>query len=399
MAVQRDENGRWRYRKWVRLPDGSRMRISGCPSINTRAEAEREERDHIGRVISPPPTRPEEKEVPLFGDWFNGRFWREWVVARKNKPAEVENKLCVYKNHLSRLANVRLDELAKAAAINSFRASLLERRSRSGRPLSDKSINNVLIVLGTALRYAVEVDVIPKTPKMGLFKLEQPEIDWLEFEDYQRVVDAAAVEGPFWLVAVLLAGEAGLRIGEVRAVAWQRDIDLVAGTVTVNRQRRKDVEGTPKGRTRRAIPMTPMLREGLRRLEVLRRGYVVRTQDGSPLTDVQTMKAIIRIYRRAGVARAGWHALRHSFGTHAALFGINPWRLQAWMGHKTMDMTMRYVHLAGDHARPIPTPILEAGRDQIDPDRRVLQMLGSRVRLGKLWAKETEVDRNLQRTQ
>jgi integrase len=38
-----------------------------------------------------------------------------------------------------------------------------------------------------------------------------------------------------------------------------------------------------------------------------------------------------------------WHTLRYSFGTHAALFGVKPWRLQTWMGHKRIDETMLYV--------------------------------------------------------
>src|ERR1044071_10349972 len=47
-------------------------------------------------------------------------------------------------------------------------------------------------------------------------------------------------------------------------------------------------------------------------------------------------------------------------GTHAALFGVNPWRLQAWMGHKRIDETMLYVHVAEAHARELPEEIRAA---------------------------------------
>ena len=72
-----------------------------------------------------------------------------------------------------------------------------------------------------------------------------------------------------------------------------------------------------------------------------------------------------------------WHTLRHTFGTHAALFGVNPWRLQSWMGHKRIDETMLYVHVAENHRREIPEcrrwkPALS----ESDPDRRILTMLG-----------------------
>jgi hypothetical protein len=41
-------------------------------------------------------------------------------------------------------------------------------------------------------------------------------------------------------------------------------------------------------------------------------------------TDDQADKAIQRICRKAGLPVRHWHTLRHAFGTHAALFGVNP---------------------------------------------------------------------------
>jgi hypothetical protein len=105
---------------------------------------------------------------------------------------------------------------------------------------------------------------------------------------------------------------------------------------------------------------------------------VVRNLDGSQKTDGQADAAMLRICRRAGLPKQGFHRLRHSYGTHAALFGVNPWRLQAWMGHKRIDETMLYVHVAENHRRDIPEAIVAAGLGEIDPDRRVLKMLSAR---------------------
>ena len=58
-----------------------------------------------------------------------------------------------------------------------------------------------------------------------------------------------------------------------------------------------------------------------------------------------------RICRRAGLPVRLFHTVRHTVGTHAALFGVNPWRLQAWLGHKGIDETMLYVHVAEAHRR------------------------------------------------
>jgi len=180
------------------------------------------------------------------------------------------------------------------------------------------------------------------------------------------------------LRATCLAGEAGLRVGEVKALRWREDVDIIAKTITVNQQTRNKEKTTPKGRTRRTIPMTSTLYEALKRMSVIREGLVVRNIDGSAKTDDQADKAMGRICRRAGLPVRLFHTLRHSFGTHAALFGVNPWRLQAWLGHKRIGETMRYVHVAEGHPREQPECVQLAGHGIGDPDRRIIAMLGGR---------------------
>jgi hypothetical protein len=63
---------------------------------------------------------------------------------------------------------------------------------------------------------------------------------------------------------------------------------------------------------------------------------------------------------------------------------VNPWRLQTWLGHKRIDETMLYVHVAESHAREWPAPVHEASKTEIDPDKRIVAMLGVR---GKAVAK------------
>lgn len=98
-----------------------------------------------------------------------------------------------------------------------------------------------------------------------------------------------------------LAGEAGLRVGEVKELRWREDVDLIARTITVNRQTCNGVTTTPNGRTRRTIPMTSTLEHALRRPETVRDKYVVRSLDGRPKTDGEADHAIERICRRAGL--------------------------------------------------------------------------------------------------
>ena len=367
----------------VKTPDGAKPRLFGTPGVPgpyqdlaaTKIGAQEAEPRAIKAAFAAATGAllPEKKEVPTFDEWFNGRFWLEWVIGRKNKPTEVRSKKIIYRIHLKdRLGDKRLDEI-DVGEIARLRAELVQRGD-----LGEKRINNILAVLSKPLKYAADCKVIAAAPKVGLFKVERPEIVAWDFAQYARLLVAAKAESPAWYVAVCLAGEAGLRIGEVKALRWREDVDLIARTITVNQQTRNAETTSPKGRTRRTIPMTDRLYAAMRSLETIREGFVVRNLDGSQKTDGEADAAIRRICRRAGLPAQGFHRLRHSFGTHAALFGVNPWRLQAWMGHKRIDETMLYVHVAADHHREMPEVVRVAGMNVTDPDVRILRMLGAR---------------------
>jgi len=62
-------------------------------------------------------------------------------------------------------------------------------------------------------------------------------------------------------------------------------MDMIEKTTTVNQQTRNKQTTTPMGRTRRTIPMTSNLDDALKRMSVIRDGFVVRNLDGSAKTD------------------------------------------------------------------------------------------------------------------
>jgi hypothetical protein len=58
-------------------------------------------------------------------------------------------------------------------------------------------------------RQTGEPTLIAKAPRIGPFKVECPEIESWDFEQYACLLAAAKAEGPDWYAAVCLAGEAG----------------------------------------------------------------------------------------------------------------------------------------------------------------------------------------------
>jgi len=101
------------------------------------------------------------------------------------------------------------------------------------------------------------------------------------------------------LAAALLAGDAGLRLGEVLGVRWE-DLDLVAGRLMVTRQIRKGVEGTPKGGRRRSVPMTASLMSALKALPQVRVGRVICSATGEPVAEAVLKHGVYRVCRLAG---------------------------------------------------------------------------------------------------
>lgn len=377
MPAYRDKSGRWRYRKVLCRPDGTKVRISGTPAIDKKWAAEQAEEDHLLREIEAARKPKPRKEVPSFEEWFLGRYMKEWCEAQQNRLGTIVEKKSIFEHHLRGIIGpLRLDEI-DVGVIQRLKAALNEGSNRYGKPLALKTRNNVLAVLSHALAYAEEVEFIEKAPRIRPYKFERPEIECWELDEWRRFLDVAAREGDGLLEAALLAGDAGLRLGEVLGLRWE-DLDLVAQRLMVTRQIRKGVEGPPKGGRRRSVPMTAALTSALKAGARVRVGRVVCGPDGEPIGETALKHGVYRVCRRAGLPARSWHALRHTFATHAARFGVNPWRLQAWLGHTTITMTMRYVHHVEEHHRPIPDDILAVGGAVADPDERVVAMLSAR---------------------
>jgi integrase len=52
---------------------------------------------------------------------------------------------------------------------------------------------------------------------------------------------------------------------------------------------------------------------------------------------------------RAGLVDFTWYCLRHTFASRLVMAGVDIRTVAELMGHKTIQMTMRYAHLAPEH--------------------------------------------------
>ncbi len=349
MPAYRDKrDGTWRYRKWIKGLDGKRIRISGTPPTDTRVAAESTERAHIDRVMNPErhahaasKATSEEKEVPTVKE-FAPQFEAEYLP--RSKPTERRSKKSIINGEgglIEFFGPLRLDEINQGH-VNNYVASMVG--------LATKTINNKLTVLSTMLRYAHALGLIPVPKVKCHIKSMSPDIVAVPAQDVARLLAACTTQ--WFRTAVLLATEAGLRIGEIRGLQWT---DIKGGQLTVRRaiDQAENVT-TPKHDKRRSVPLSPALEAALAKQP--RYGlWVMADATGRAMTYDQALAAINALYATAGVAvpvsetgvTMPWHSLRHTFGTELAARGVPVPVIKELMGHASIATTMRYVTVTG----------------------------------------------------
>jgi integrase len=341
---------RWRYRKWVTLPDGSRVRISGTGAFNTQRAALTAEAAHVDRVLHPErhPKPEAPKKVPMFAE-----FWREryFPTLTTDAPSTIEAKGIHFTRHLEPAVGALELTAIDRRALDVLKAELFKpTKHRPG--LGPKTVRNILATLRHALAMAVEWEDLGALPRWPKFKLEDSEWDHLTVTEAKALLSAARDKRDRLLLWFALA--TGARAGEQLAVEWS-DVTWADGAeqVRFRRSHTHGITGPTKSKRHRSVPLSPELADALReaRNEAGGRDLVFADIAGKMLRIGQLHECLWRTLKRAELRRVRWHDLRHSFASHLAAAGVPLNVVQARMGHSTILMTMRYAHLAPDQNR------------------------------------------------
>jgi integrase len=143
---------------------------------------------------------------------------------------------------------------------------------------------------------------------------------------------------------------AGLRLGELQALKWNR-VDLATGVIHVeagwDRVDREEIE--PKTEDgRRKVPVAGALRDLLleHRMNGTGEGYVFGRTPGEPFAPSSVYKRAHKAWKVAGLESIKPHDLRHCCASVMIAAGINAKALSTYMGHSSIAITFDlYGHL------------------------------------------------------
>ena len=131
-----------------------------------------------------------------------------------------------------------------------------------------------------------------------------------------------------------------MRKSEVFNMKWG-DVDLKRGLIAIRETKNNET---------RYIPMNETLTETLRNVKKrVDTPYVFHDKDGNPFKELKN--GFASALRRAGIAKFRFHDLRHTFASYLVMSGVDIVTVSKLLGHKSLQITMRYSHLRPAHQK------------------------------------------------
>lgn len=221
----------------------------------------------------------------------------------------------------------------KQTDIMKFRQWLQEERN-----LKNATINRYVAFLSKAFNLAIEDDLLVKNPCSRLDKLEEPEenVKYLTKEETAKVLELLETEEFIkFKPMVLMCFNTGFRISNVNYMRWEW-INIDKKLIRI---KPKDNKGKQDIKHRINDDVYNILME----LGVKDSGYLfAREETGMPYAN-PSRDIINKIFNKAGIEANGFHIIRHTVGTELG-DKSHPRRVQAFLHHKDIRTTMKYVH-------------------------------------------------------
>lgn len=229
----------------------------------------------------------------------------------------------------------------KLSQLNSY---LIERyQTKLLKTLKPATVNRRISVLKHMISKAADWNMIGDTvvrevKKVKMKKENNARLRYLSKEEANKLLKQFDdYRAKHLKPIVVVALNTGMRLGEIVGLKWE-NIDLQNNFILL--------DDTKSGK-RREIPINDTVRRELK--QVVRRVDLpwVFLHNGKRIGSVK--KGFEAACKRAGIYNLHFHDLRHTFASWLVMAGVDLATVKELLGHSSVNMTMRYAHLAPAH--------------------------------------------------
>ena len=339
----------------IRWQDASGRRRSACFTSYSAAERalrkfQAEADDLRAGLVDPVAKAAARKSFDDLAD-----YWLDHVAAHKRSDKDDRS---ILRRHLRPALGGRMLSAVDQKAVDRLKTALYD------KGLADNTVANVLSLLRAMFNKAVDLGWLSRPPKVAVPKPALEDYNWIDsLEVVRAFVRAARAEElaplgrrlPLPGLAAMYATSVytGMRAGEVAGLKWAM-VDLDLRLITVARSFDHPTKTKAIRRIPVLDPLLPLMKEWRMRCSWSRSGVVFPNSAGK--MHVPRARVFKQVYRRvldrAAVEphhperRLTYHDLRHTFASLWVQNGGDLFRLQKILGHKDVNMTLRYSHLA-----------------------------------------------------
>ncbi|MBU0467533.1 MAG: site-specific integrase [Candidatus Omnitrophica bacterium] len=231
------------------------------------------------------------------------------------------------------------------------------------KTVESSSVNRQLACLKCMFNKAIEWGAYAgdnPVKKVQLLKEKNQRLRFLEREEIVRLLSRC---NSYLKPIVVIAINTGMRRGEILNLKWM-DVDFRRGLINIYISKNSD---------KREIPMNEHVKTALiRHKKHPKSDFVFCKKDGEPIKDIK--KTFFTALNKSGIKEFRFHDLRHTFASHLVMSGVDLNTVRELMGHKSLQMTLRYSHLSPSHKK------------------RAVDVLGKRM--DTIWTPEANWDEN-----
>ncbi|OGS20952.1 MAG: hypothetical protein A2252_04480 [Elusimicrobia bacterium RIFOXYA2_FULL_39_19] len=232
--------------------------------------------------------------------------------------------------------------------------------ARQADMVSFATINRETGCLRNIFNRAKDWEMVDSNPmdKVKLYKESPGKIRYLTQEETQRLLSNCS---GYLRNAIIFALNTGCRKEEVLSLKWS-DIDFRTATIHIP-------ASTSKTNIKREIMVNSALLRTLQAIERYPNGeYVFCDEQGNRFKRIdRTFKTALK---RANIQDFRFHDLRHTFCSNLVMSGIDIYTVKELVGHESIEMTMRYSHLAPNFKRQA-VEILSARMNKIEKENAI----------------------------